>query len=87
MEKQNIIILFVSLILIAVIVSILFPFSRPIEIQTNVSCDHSPSLNVKNNLEKGLEQTKICEEKCLEIDVDSSSSTCRDRLLICFCHS
>ena len=86
MEKQNIIILFASIILIAVVVGILFPFPSPIEIQTNVSCDHSPSLNVKNNLEKGLEETRICQEKCLEIDVDSSSSACKDGLLVCFCH-
>jgi len=73
------------ILIVGVLVVILFPIPQSIDIQTNVSCDNSPSLDIKNNLEKGIEQAEICEEKCIGINIDSSSSSCRDGLLVCIC--
>ena len=67
-----------------VLVGILFPLPSPTLIQTDFSCK-TFSFDVKQNLEDLDKQIEFCENECQKIDLDLSSSTCRDDKLVCLC--
>lgn len=82
MNKKSIAI--IILFIIVILVGTFFSFPQPTPIKTNLSCK-TFSIDVKQNLENLDKQVEFCEEKCQEINLDLSSSTCRDDKVICLC--
>lgn len=84
MEEKHIIILIILLFVIAFIVSIAFPLSTQISIPTNMNCK-SFSFDIKQNLEDSKNNVILCEEICLDRNLEYSSLTCHKSKVFCAC--